>query len=117
MRNYHYCLYLLQIKIELSEWETSDNGTPADASDDCTDFSTSFSINIYLIPVIEIDEDATTADGEVVLKTTEDYISYSWSNSENGVTTTVGEGSYTVTVETDNGCMLTSLPFEVLASL
>ncbi|OIQ22446.1 MAG: hypothetical protein BM557_00215 [Flavobacterium sp. MedPE-SWcel] len=74
-------------------------------ADDCAAI-TSFYINVYPLPILNIQEVWSMCEGQdVTLVADSGYASYIWSNNIETQTNTVTEaGNYTVTVSNENGC-------------
>ncbi|SNR39231.1 SprB repeat-containing protein, partial [Maribacter sedimenticola] len=95
---------------------TSDNGTPNDATDDCTTTSETATLTVNPLPVVEITgKDSYCNNGNgVVLDAGAGHSSYLWSpGGETTQTITALEGSYTVEVTYEFGCIKTSEAFMV----
>jgi len=83
-------------------------------SGNCSLESEPFTVVAVPSPSPMISGPPTSCGGQLaVLSTTEPYASYTWSNSSQSPTITVGSGSYSVTVSNAEGCSATSAPFNV----
>ncbi|MBK7383498.1 MAG: gliding motility-associated C-terminal domain-containing protein [Flavobacteriales bacterium] len=83
----------------------------------CTTFSNTFNVAVSPNPVPVITgPDFSCGGDQVDLTTTEPFANYAWSNGSNGASTTVGTGSYTVTVTDALGCNGTSAPYGVVVA-
>jgi gliding motility-associated-like protein len=80
----------------------------------CTGTSAPFVVSSIsaIIPVI-VGDNHTCFNETAQLATATEYVNYEWSNNTFGSLAIVTPGSYTVTVEDENGCIGTSQPFVV----
>lgn len=80
----------------------------------CPATSEPFTVTEAPAPVPVITGPAFSCGGQpALLTTTEDFVTYEWSNQSQDESITVGNGSYTVTVTNDEGCSGTSQPYQV----
>lgn len=85
--------------------------------DGCTSPPVTLPIDVYPNPIPFITgENHTCADETTILISTQNYPSYSWSNSDTTVSSVVLEGSFVLTVVNQYGCVGSSAPFVVTNS-
>jgi gliding motility-associated-like protein len=72
-------------------------------------------VNQPIVPVI-IGDDHTCFDEFAIIRTSQPFNSYDWSDADTNRINTVIPGTYTVTTEDSNGCVATSQPFIVTNS-
>lgn len=77
------------------------------------------SVNIAQVPLPQptISGDTVYCHQDSVLLTTENWVSFLWSNGDTSRTTKAGSGANTVTVIDTNGCRNTSAMFNVIQSI
>lgn len=80
----------------------------------CSGTSAPFIVtSISSITPIIVGDNHTCFSETAQLSTTSEFVTYEWSNNTFGSLALVTPGAYTVTVEDENGCIGTSLPFVV----
>lgn len=80
----------------------------------CSGSSAPFVVtSITAITPVIVGDNHTCFNETAQLSTTTQYVSYEWSNNTFGSLALASPGTYTVTVEDENGCIGTSQPFTV----